>query len=72
MLADAEPGTSKHMSVEEEAKDANKSFWFLSQELEEVEAATGASSGDCADDKQEGREDDAETSFEGDTSQMYL
>ena len=65
MSADAEPGTSKHMSVEEEARDANKLFWLLSQELEEVEAAAGAASGDRADDEQEGREDDAETSFEG-------
>ena len=43
MSANAEPGPSKHMSVEQEARDANKSFWELSQELEEVEAAEAAS-----------------------------
>ena len=53
-------GPSKNMSVEEVARDANKSFWEASQELEEEEAAAnGAAS---ADDEQEGPEyDDAET-----------
>ena len=44
-------GPSKNMSVEEAARDANKSFWKLSQELEEEEAAAGAASGDPADDE---------------------
>ena len=62
MSANTVPGPSKlHMSVEDEARDANKSFWELSQELEEVEATEAASGGDRADDEQEGREDDAET-----------
>ena len=56
MSADA-PGPSKHMSIEEEARHANKSFWQLSQEMEEAEAARAASGGDRADDEQE---DDAE------------
>ena len=51
-------GPSKNMSVEEVARDANKSFWEASQELEEEEAAAGAASGDRADDEQEGPEDD--------------
>jgi len=46
------------MSVKEVARDANKSFWAPSQELEEVEAAEAASGGDRVDDEQE---DDAET-----------
>jgi len=45
------------MSVEEEAREGNKSFWQLSQEMEEAEAARAASGGDSADDEQE---DDAE------------
>ena len=55
-------GPSKlHLSVEDEARDANKSFWELSQDLEEVEAAEAATGGHRADDEQEGRGDDAET-----------
>ena len=54
-------GPSKNMSVEEIARDANKSFWEASQELEEA-AATGAASGDHADDEQDAPEDNnAET-----------
>ena len=45
-------GPSKNMSVKEIARDANKSFWEASQELEEAGAASG-------DDGLEG--DDAET-----------
>ena len=45
-------GPSKKMSIEEIARDANKSFWEASQELEEA-AAAGAASGDHADDEQE-------------------
>ena len=55
-------GPSKNMSVEEAARDANKSFWKLSQELEEEEAAAGAASGDHGNDEQDAPEDDdAET-----------
>ena len=54
-------GPSKKMSVEEIARDANKSFWEASQELEEA-AAAGAASGDRADDEQDALEGyDAET-----------
>ena len=60
-----EPGTSKHMSVEEQARDANKSFWQVqNEEREEAEAAAGAASGERGDDEHEGREDDAETTDE--------
>ena len=60
-----EAGNSKHMSVEEQAREGNKSFWQMSQEMEEAEAAAGAASGERADDEQEGRED-AETTDGGD------
>ena len=51
-------GPSKKMSVEEIARNANKPFWEVSQELEEA----GAASGDRADDEHDGLEgDDAET-----------
>ena len=54
-------GPSKNMIIEEIARDANKSFWEASQELEEA-AAAGAASGDRADDEQDAPEgDDAET-----------
>ena len=53
----SEAGPSKHMSVQQEAREANKSFWQLSQEMEEAEAARAASGGDRATDEQE---DDAE------------
>ena len=56
MSADA-PGPSKHMSVEEEARHANKSFWQMSQEMEEMEEVEAAD----ADNEQEDREEDAET-----------
>ena len=53
-----DPGTSKHMSVEEQAREHNKSFW----RLEEEEAAAGAASGEHGDDENEGgREEAAET-----------
>src|SRR3954454_20735682 len=35
-------GTSKHMSVEEEAREHNKQFWESQNEMEEEEAAAGA------------------------------
>ena len=50
-------GLAKHMSVEEEAREANMLFWQMTQMMEEAEAATAASGGDSADDEQE---DDAE------------
>ena len=49
----SEGGPSKHMSVEDQARDFNKSFWELSQQMEEeVEAAEN---------EQEDRVEDAET-----------
>ena len=80
MPANVEPGgPSKHMSMEEEARHANLSFWQLSQEMEEEEemepAPEHVSDGDGAHDEQEGREADVETfdgapsgSQEGDTA----
>ena len=53
MSADAELDTSKRMSVEEIAREKNKSFW----EEEDAAATSGA---DRPDDEQEGREDDPE------------
>src|SRR3954464_10088660 len=60
-----EPGPSKQMSIEEQARDANKSWWpGQNEEREEVEAAAGAASGELANNEHEGREDDAETTDE--------
>ena len=63
MSGNAEPSNSRHKTViEEESRDANKSFWSLSQESEEAhanneqdyrvedtETTDGASSGDRED-----------------------
>lgn len=55
-----EPGTSKHMSIEEQAREHNKSFW--NEEMEEAEAAAGAAGyeggrEEAADDYEGGREE---------------
>ena len=49
----SEGGPSKHMSVEEEARHANKAFWQMSQQMEEELEA--------AENEQEDRVEDAET-----------
>ena len=45
------PSPSKHMSIEEQAREKNESFWAMSQRLEEAEAAEAASGGERADDE---------------------
>ena len=46
MSTDA-PGPSKHMSVEEEAREKNKPFWEVNiPEMEDAEAAELARAGD--------------------------
>ena len=39
-------GPSKNMSIEEEARQKNKSFWEVNPELDNVEAAELARAGD--------------------------
>ena len=61
-----EPGNSKHMSIEEQARENNKSFWQVqNEEREEVEAAA---SGERGDDEHERRED-ADTTGDYDVSE---
>ena len=40
-------GPSKNMSIEEEAREKNKSFWEVNPELEDAEAAELARAGDA-------------------------
>ena len=42
----SEAGPSKHMSVEEQARKKNKSFWEVNPEMEDAEAAELARDGD--------------------------
>ena len=39
-------GPSKHMSIEEQARQENKSFWEVNPEMEDAEAAELARAGD--------------------------
>ena len=40
-------GPSKNMSIEEEAREKNKSFWEVNPEMEDAEAAKLARAGDA-------------------------
>ena len=42
----SEAGPSKHMSVEEQARKKNKSFWEVDPEMEDAEATELARDGD--------------------------
>ena len=58
------PSSSKHMSVEDEAREKNKPFWAMSQELEEGEAVELARGGDG--DYEQEDEDETTTTDGGD------
>ena len=45
MSSSADP--SKHMSIEEQARQKNKSFWEVNPEMEDAEAAELARDGDA-------------------------
>ena len=63
-------GSSKHMSVEEQARERNKSFWEPQNQMEEEEAAAGAAGyeGGREEDTTDGREDDTTDGREDDTT----
>ena len=65
MSADA-PGPSKHINVEEQAREKNKSYWEFSQEMEDAEAAELAHVGDA--DFQLEMENAEDTSGDGDAT----
>ena len=67
MSADA-PGPSKHMSVEEEAREKNKSFWDVNPEMGDAEAAELARDGDGDFQLEMEMEDAEDTDGDGDAT----
>jgi hypothetical protein len=63
MSGNDEADTSKHMSVEEQAREANAMFWQMSQQAEEAEADADAEKEDEATDG--GTEEEDETTDGG-------